>query len=301
MHISTLNIKINYKPNVSYIDCGDLSTTKNARPILLNGGYPRGPGGLYTGTGVSQSTPGVYTFDPAVGAIYGSSGGTPYTINYLYTNVNNCFREATKVIKVYPSNIAEPCPGTLTDVRDGNVYATFSAGSGSFARCWMAQNLNYGTFSDANLPQTNNCVVEKYCANNLLSQCVISGGYYQWQELMNYQETESVQGICPPGWHVPSQQDWINLENFYLGPGVAGGGMKDMFVPQGFYGLLSGMYYMNNSWNYISGSNRGAMFWSSTSTLSGEVVATGINSFNPSTSLYPSSKGNAFPVRCIRD
>lgn len=296
-----LNLKIDYKPNVIYLDCGDLFTTKNARPVLLCGGYPFGPGGIYSGTGVSPGPPGSFVFDPATNAVFGSAGGTPYTITYRYTNVNNCFREATKLIKVYPSNAAQPCPGTLADVRDGKTYATFLAGSGSFAKCWMAENLNYGVFSDANLPQTDNCLIEKYCLNNISAQCTTTGGYYQWQEVMNYNASESAQGICPPGWHVPSQQEWTELENFYLGPGVAGGGMKDMFAPQGFHGLLSGVYYLDTSWKFTSGNNSGTIYWSSTSTMSGNVVTNGINSFNPSTSLYPSSKGNAFPVRCVRD
>ena len=295
------SIKVDYKPNVTYSDCGDLATTKNARPVLLKGGSPVGTGGIYTGTGVALLSPGVYAFDPATSSIIGSTGGTSYTITYRYTNVNNCFREATRVIRVYPSNAGQPCPGNLTDVRDGNTYQTFPGGIGFTAKCWMSENLRYGTFTDAAMPQTDNCLVEKYCAGNSAAQCPVSGGYYQWQELMNYQEAESAQGICPPGWHVPSQQDWTDLENLYLGPGISGGSMKDMFSAAGFHGLLSGIYYLNNSWKYSAGSNTGAMFWSSTTGLPGTVMAAGINSYNPSTSLYTSSKGNAFQVRCVRD
>ena len=296
-----VNIKVDYKPNVSYLDCGDLFTTKNARPVILNGGYPLGLGGIYSGNGVSMISPGIYAFDPASSSVIGSTGGTPYTITYRYTNVNNCFREATKVMKVCLSNAMQPCPGTLTDVRDGKTYSTFLAGTGFAAKCWMAQNLNYGVVADAKLPQTNNCTIEKYCANNLAPQCTVSGGYYQWQELMNYQNSEPVQGICPPGWHVPTRQEWTDLETWYLGPGIAGGSLRDMFSAQGFHGLLSGIYYLNNSWMFSTGSNTGSMFWSSTPTLAGNVFAMGINSFNPSASLYPSSAGNAYPLRCIRD
>jgi len=300
-------IQIHPKPDVNFIACNDLLTTKNARPIILKGGFPLGSGGNYSGTGILQSFPGTFVFDPGNVNIIGSTGGTPYTITYRYTNVYNCFREATGIVKVYSTNAGQPCPGTVTDVRDGKSYQTFLAGSGSSARCWMAENLNYGTYTDGNLLQSDNCLVEKYCAGNLAGNCSISGGYYQWNELMNYSGAGGAQGICMPGWHIPTQQEFTELGNIYLGPALAGGPLKDLLMTNGFHGLLSGLFYLNNAWTFSAGSLTGAMFWSSTAVLplsgtwSGRAVATGINIFNPSTSRYESSIGNAFPVRCIKD
>ena len=297
----SLSILVNPKPNVSFLDCNDQVTTKNARPVVLKGGYPMGTSGIYSGIGISQTIPGTFIFDPGSSAVIGSSGGTPYTITYRYTNIYSCFREGTRIMKVYPSNATQPCPGTVIDLRDGKSYLTFLAGSRTSSRCWMAENLNYGTFTNGNQPQSDNCIVEKYCINDLSTQCTVSGGYYQWNELMNYNAAEGAQGMCMPGWHIPSQQEWADLENFYLGTGLAGNALKDIYSTHGFHGLLSGVYYLNNIWKYTAGSNTGAMFWSSTSTLTGLVIANGINSFNPSTSQYQSSNGNAFPVRCVRD
>ena len=301
------SILVDHKPNVSFLSCNDLFTTKNARPVVLKGGYPSGASGNYSGTGISQTIPGTFIFDPGSSAVTGTSGGTPYTLTYRYTNIYNCFREATRIMKVYSSNASQPCPGTVLDPRDGKSYPTFLAGSGSSTRCWMAENLNYGDYTNGNLSQSDNCTIEKYCVNDLSSQCAVSGGYYQWNEMMNYTTTERAQGICMPGWHLPSQQDWIDLENFYLGTGLAGNSLKDIFMTNGFHGLLSGIFYLNNTWKFTSGSNTGAMFWSSTpvlsglGTITGYAMAAGINSYNFSTSLYFSSIGNAFPVRCVRD
>ncbi len=294
------SIWVNPKPNVSFLPCNDLSTTKNGRPILLKGGYPLGTTGVYSGTAVSQSIPGSYIFDPGSGTVVGSSAGTPYPVTYRYTNVYNCFREATLPVKVYLSNANQPCPGTVTDVRDGQIYPTMLAGSGAAARCWMAKNLNYGTTVTGNQPQSDNCIFEKYCAGDISAQCALSGGYYQWDELMNYINAEGAQGLCLPGWHLPSGQEWSDLENFYLGPGLAGNSLKDMNATYGFQGILAGLFYLNNSWKFTSGGLTGTMFWSST-THTGLPVANGLNSINMSVSTYPSSPANAFPVRCVRD
>jgi len=72
----------------------------------------------------------------------------------------------------------------------------------------MAENLNIGTRIDGVVTSTNengvNSVIEKYCYNNLESNCDVYGGIYQWNEAMEYSIIEEVQGICPSGWHIPT-------------------------------------------------------------------------------------------------
>ncbi|MBE0648410.1 MAG: hypothetical protein IH596_11560 [Bacteroidales bacterium] len=43
-----------------------------------------------------------------------------------------------------------------------------------------------------------------------------------WDELMTYQDTEVSQGLCPPGWHVPSEVAWNQLFAVYQGNAFAG-------------------------------------------------------------------------------
>ncbi len=38
------------------------------------------------------------------------------------------------------------------------------------------------------------------------------GGLYQWNEMMQYTTTAGVQGICPGGWHLPTDEEWKILE-----------------------------------------------------------------------------------------
>jgi len=95
----------------------------------------------------------------------------------------------------------------------GQLYATVQIGS----QCWMAENLNVGTLVDVTITQTNNEIIEKHCYNNTEDNCAVYGGLYQWNEAMCYSPSSStnpsgVQGICPDGWHLPSDAEWKVLE-----------------------------------------------------------------------------------------
>jgi uncharacterized protein (TIGR02145 family) len=83
----------------------------------------------------------------------------------------------------------------------------------------MKENLNVGTKINAPTYQTDNDLIEKYCYNNSESNCAIYGGLYQWDELMNYSTSSNSnpsgrQGICPYGWHIPSDAEWCQLETY---------------------------------------------------------------------------------------
>ncbi len=104
------------------------------------------------------------------------------------------------------------CGVAITDLRDAKIYQTVIIGS----QCWMKQNLNIGTRIDGNVDQANNSIIEKYCSNNNEGYCNVYGGLYQWDEMMQYLETEGTKGICPTGWHIPSDGEWKQLE-MYLG------------------------------------------------------------------------------------
>jgi uncharacterized protein (TIGR02145 family) len=54
--------------------------------------------------------------------------------------------------------------------------------------------------------------IEKYCYQNATSNCTTYGGLYQWDEAMQYSITEGARGICPSGWHIPTDAEWKTLE-----------------------------------------------------------------------------------------
>lgn len=106
--------------------------------------------------------------------------------------------------------------GTFTDQRDNQDYRWVKIGN----QTWMAENLNTGTMLTGKSSNSyNNGIIEKYCYNDLESNCDKYGGLYKWDEIMNYQGSSSlnpsgIRGICPDGWHIPSDEEWNELERF---------------------------------------------------------------------------------------
>lgn len=105
-------------------------------------------------------------------------------------------------------------------------------------RTWMAQNLRYvpqgkSVSSD---PATGDgvwypCNLDKQADPSLVET---NGLLYSYPVLLgmegeftpeNYNTFEGVQGICPPGWHVPTMAEWLKLT------GVGSGGLTDSSSP----------------------------------------------------------------------
>ncbi len=268
-------------PIVTFTSCIDTITTINAKPIKLKGGIPLG--GVYSGPGVNSLT-GIYT--PALAGI-----GT-HTITYTYTNAELCSASKSISILNLPSSILI-CGNPLTDVRDNKVYQTVQIGT----QCWLASNLNYGTILTSSQDQRDNCLVEKYCYNDNLINCTNYGGLYQWDKLMLFDETPADQGFCPPGWHIPAENEWNTLFTNYINSAFAGSPLKYSGY-SGFNALLSGIRHINKSWDY---QGFATFFWSSTIRSDNKAWAHGMNENDPSVSLYPASRVNAFSVRCLKD
>lgn len=119
-----------------------------------------------------------------------------------------------------------PATGTLT-CPNNEVYKTVNIGSA----VWMAQNLNYGTRvngTGSTSDQSNDGVIEKYCYEDKVENCVTDGGLYQWAEAMAFKfacnsvllsdatcnasiSAKNHQGICPTGWRMPKASEWDAL------------------------------------------------------------------------------------------
>jgi len=128
---------------------------------------------------------------------------------------------------------------SLIDPRDGQVYSIAKINY----QWLMTENLRYGMRQDtADLPEYNE-TPEYY---TYLNDIELShyGGLYSWDEAMSYTKHTESQGICPPGWHIPSSSEWNNVLSIFPTQGV------DMFYywgkesPTGFNLDLNGfMYY----------------------------------------------------------
>ena len=192
----------------------------------------------------------------------------------------------------------EPCSNHLSDLRDSQTYKTVLIGN----QCWMAENLNIGVMVP-NFNQTNNDVVEKTCYNNDRELCKIYGGLYTWNE--------AVKGICPDGWHVPSNQEWTEL-NEYLGTAEAGTHLKstsdndpswDGDNTSGFSAIPSGVGHEE----YFGRLGHWAVYWSSTGIDEDYAWFAQLDNhwyLDKYTILHQGNyflKKNGFSVRCIKN
>ncbi len=137
-----------------------------------------------------------------------------------------------KTVNGQPTLVAAPGSGNASNPGSfacgqsvnyaGENYPTVQIGT----QCWFQKNLNVGTMIQGANDQTNNSILEKYCYNNDSANCAIYGGLYQWAEAVQYQNGASntaspspafsgnVKGMCPTGWHVPSDGEWCTLTTF---------------------------------------------------------------------------------------
>ena len=105
--------------------------------------------------------------------------------------------------------------GAHTLACDEKTYKTVVIGD----QVWMAENLNYGAYVEGrNSSSQLLSGSQKFCYDNLVSNCEDLGGLYQWHIAMALPATcgdgstscvssltsPNHQGICPNGWHVPS-------------------------------------------------------------------------------------------------
>jgi uncharacterized protein (TIGR02145 family) len=89
---------------------------------------------------------------------------------------------------------------------------------------WMARNLNVGQLTE--VPHDNR-IIQKHCYGYRVSNCNVYGGLYDWNGMMNGNNTEGSQGICPAGWHIPSHAEWSILYGCQGGLAIAAANLKE--------------------------------------------------------------------------
>jgi len=277
-------------PDTRLENCINLYMSNTAKPFTLKGGSPLGSTGFYA-----------VDSNPILSGILNPSALTlgSHTLTYTYQNALLCSKSASESFNVISNSFS--CGQDLLDLRDGEIYHTTLLGG----KCWMAENLRTGEKIPDSRHQTDNCRVEKHCLSTETNDhCKNYGGVYQWDELMRFETTEASQGLCPGGWHVSTAAEWnAMLTAAYQGSSLAAFGLSDLFLtPRGFEALEKGIYFLNETWAFMSNSSLPAgMFWTSTENGVNIAIARGLNLVNPSVSYYPAGKTHAFSVRCVKD
>jgi uncharacterized protein (TIGR02145 family) len=232
----------------------------------------------------------------------------------IYKGISGIYSTIVTDVPVSSKTITFPF-AACTD-NDGNNYATVQIGGGkSVIQTWMAENLNVGIRINGNVEQTQNAIIEKYCSNEDEANCAIYGGLYEWNEMMQYVATSGVKGICPTGWHLPTDEEWATVVTILGGDSVAGGKMKSTGTIEAGTGLW---YSPNNGATNESGfttfpagfrASNGVTcslglhgyWWSSSESNSGKCWYRHVTYLNSSINKDSNDKTNGFSVRCIKD
>ncbi len=164
--------------------------------------------------------------------------------------------------------------GTVSDI-DGNSYNTVVIGT-STVQCWITENLKTSRYRNGDLIPIvtddgawGNLTTGKRCwfENDSIKYENPYGNLYNW-----YAVADS-RGLCPTGWHVPSDAEWTTLTNFLGGLVGAGSKLKsigttywkspnsDANNSSGFSALPGGYRFSGGSFNFV-GSH--AFIWSAT-------------------------------------
>jgi uncharacterized protein (TIGR02145 family) len=198
---------------------------------------------------------------------------------------------------------------TVSDI-DGNIYHTVTIGT----QTWMVENLKTTRYRNGEyIGTTNPATLDISGESAPKYQWAYDGndGYVaDYGRLYTWYAAIDSRGVCPAGWHVPSDAEWTTLTNYLGGENVAGGKLKEAgfnhwFDPNsgatnesGFTSLPGGYRDYNGTFYYIG--NIG-YWWSSTDYDSYNAWYRFMSCGYSSVFSYNYDKSFGFSVRCLRD
>jgi uncharacterized protein (TIGR02145 family) len=185
---------------------------------------------------------------------------------------------------------------------DGYDYSTVQIGD----QCWFAENCCYlPEVSDLSINSTNEPHYSVYgyegtdvTAAQATTNYATYGVLYNWPAVMTA-------GICPSGWHIPSDGEFTELTDFLGGEGVAGGKMKSTYgwnnegngTNSSGFNALPGGIRASGGFSYFgfigywwSASESGSYSWHRI-----------LNSYGDIVSRLDHLRSHGFSARCVRD
>lgn len=257
------------------------------------------------------------------------------TTYYVRAYATNSFGTAYGSTISFTTMAWQPCltARTVTDY-ENNLYNTVQIGT----QCWMKENLKVKYYANGTAiaygTATSTTVGYFYYPNNDQNNVALFGLLYNWKAVMSTSSSSSsvpsgVQGICPTGWHVPSDDEWTILSNYvnnvseYLCNGTdtytaksfaadttwstsaitcAVGNIQADNNATGFSILPAGRARSQSSFEYF---NQYAYLWSATEGSSSYTKCWGIYYATATVSRIGNTTGNykynGYSVRCVKD
>ena len=208
----------------------------------------------------------------------------------------------------------------ITDV-DGNVYHGVKIGN----QIWMTENLRTTTYADGSaipIVEDNTAWSElevddkAYCwYDNSNSNEDVYGGLYTWAAAVNggsgsASSPSSIQGICPDGWHLPSEAEWEEMVLFLDGYFEAGYYLKEQGTAHwlsinpgasnssGFTALPGGIRSTIGTFNEL---NTNAHFWTATDFTESSAYKVSLVVGDGDVYISGGALKSGRSVRCVKD
>jgi len=157
-----------------------------------------------------------------VSNINGLKASTTYRLRAYATNSEGTAYGSEFIVFSTKNLITEP----VFDI-DGNRYNTIQIGN----QLWMAENLKTTRYADGTeIPYVTNTSewktfyqdlsIKAYCwVNNDIKNKDVYGAFYTWGAAIrgisgSVSNPSKIQGVCPNGWHLPSDSEWSEMENY---------------------------------------------------------------------------------------
>jgi uncharacterized protein (TIGR02145 family)/gliding motility-associated-like protein len=208
---------------------------------------------------------------------------------------------ADEINKLYLGEGA-PCSGmaTVKDI-DGNTYNTVQIGG----QCWTKENLKVSKYrngyaiptglGNATWGSTSSGAYAIYDNDN--ANDAIYGKLYNWYAVADNR------GLCPTGWHVPTDIEWTTLVDYLGGESVAGGKMRPKGTNESGFTAFEGGYRTNDG--VFTNLTRDAFFWSATANGDNNALTRVLYDISYGNGItrtdYRTLKSYGFSVRCLKD
>ena len=291
--------------------------------ISSDGGATVTARGVCWSTSTNPTTTGSHTTDSSGTGSYASSITALTTSTFYYVRayaINSAGTSYGNQVSFTTTSSGFICgTSTVTDY-DGNVYNTVLIGT----QCWLKENLKTTHYSNGTAMVngtgagdiTGNYTTKYYFDyGDNPANTTTYGKLYTWAAVMNGAVSSAanpsgVQGVCPTGWHIPSDAEWTQLTDNLGGESVAGGKMKEAGYAHwaspntgadnssGFTALPGGYRDSNGTFDYV-GYN--GYWWSASELSATEAWGRYLYYSYCGVNRGYNSKSLGFSVRCLRD
>jgi uncharacterized protein (TIGR02145 family) len=313
------------KPTIASCSFSVISATSGILRGIVNPNYMTTVVTFEYGTSTSYGTSISASESPVTGGINTSVNAN---ISGLVYGITYHFRvKAVNELGITYSGDKEFSPPIVVIDTDGNAYPTVIIGS----QTWMSENLKVTRYNDGtDIPLVSDPVIwsvsttPAYCwyENEEMTYKDTYGALYNWY-------AASSSKLCPSGWHVPANDEWITLENYLIenGYNYDGSAVENKFAKalasntgwnsSGVEGAVGNTDYADkrnatgftalpggvldaNARMFGSMGNFG-MWWTSTEDSPTTAWDRGIANSTNSLGRLNVNKSHGFSVRCLKD